>query len=189
MTVAVVDELRLDFAADVHTLAAACVEFTALGRIGGRGNVALQDYPLHLDVGVGHGYGGEQSLRVRVHGTGEQILLFAVLDHVAEVHDAHLVGYVLYDREVVRNKDIREVVFFLQILEKVYDLSLNGNVERGNGLVANDHFGLERERLCDTDTLTLTARELVGETLVVMGLKSALFHYVDNVILIVLFGN
>ena len=48
----------------------------------------------------------------------------------------------LHHREIVRDEDIGEVILLLQILEEVYDLRLYGDVERGDGFVADDELGL-----------------------------------------------
>ena len=141
MSVAVILENGFHFSANVHTFAATRVEFASLGGIGGRGNIPLQNDPFHLKIGVRHRNGREQRLRVGMHGIGEQIALFSLFVHVPEVHDAHFVGNVFDDRQIVRNKDICKIILLLQIFEQIYDLRLNGNVQRGNGLVAYDQFG------------------------------------------------
>ena len=50
----------------------------------------------------------------------------------------------------------------LEVLQKVDDLRLDGDVERGDRLVADDQRGLEGERPRDADALALAARQLVG---------------------------
>jgi hypothetical protein len=51
---------------------------------------------------------------------------------------------------------------FLKILQQVDYLSLDGNVQSGDRLVADNKLRLERQSPCDTDTLPATAVELVG---------------------------
>ena len=50
----------------------------------------------------------------------------------------------------------------LKVLEQVDDLRLDGDVERGHRLVADDQLGAHRERARDADALPLAARELMG---------------------------
>jgi hypothetical protein len=51
---------------------------------------------------------------------------------------------VLDNRKVVRNKDKGEVEVFLQSLQQVEGLRLNGHIQRGYRLVANDQARVER---------------------------------------------
>ncbi len=65
------------------------------------------------------------------------------------------------DGEVVRDEEVGEVEVLLERLEQVDDLRLDGDVERRDGLVADDEVGVERERAREADALALAARELV----------------------------
>ncbi len=55
---------------------------------------------------------------------------------------------------------------------RVDDLRLNRDVERGNGLIADDEFRIDRERPCDADTLPLTAGKFVRITIRVVRLQA-----------------
>ena len=65
------------------------------------------------------------------------------------------------DGQVVRDEEVGEVEVALQALEEVDDLGLDRDVERRDGLVADDEVGVERERAREPDALALAARELV----------------------------
>src|SRR5205085_4403315 len=71
------------------------------------------------------------------------------------------VGDVLHHREIVRDEDVREVEAPLKILQKIDHLRLDRDVERQDGLVADDEPRLDRERARNADALALPARELV----------------------------
>ena len=75
--------------------------------------------------------------------------------------------------QIVRNEDIRQSHILLHIFQEVDNLRLNGNVERGNRLVADDEFWFQSKRRSDTDTLALTAGKFMRVTVVVMRLQSA----------------
>ena len=92
---------------------------------------------------------------------GIQALPVRQLDHLAQVHNGHAVGDVLNDGKVVRDEQIRGAVLILQVLEQVEHLGLNGYVQSGDGLVADDELGAKDERTCDAHTLTLAAGELM----------------------------
>ncbi|MNY25405.1 hypothetical protein D3C86_1591870 [compost metagenome] len=53
----------------------------------------------------------------------------------------------------------------MQILEQIEDLRLHGDIEGGNGFVADQQFGSERQGSGDTDTLPLAARKTVRITI------------------------
>ena len=50
---------------------------------------------------------------------------------------------------------------FLQVLKQVDHLRLNRHVERADGLVRDDEFGVERQGAGDADALALSAREFM----------------------------
>ena len=70
----------------------------------------------------------------------------------------------------------------MQFFQQVDYLRLNGHVQCRHGFVADYQFGLYRQCTRNADTLTLTAAEFVGVTVVVLRLQSALMHYVAHVV-------
>ena len=87
----------------------------------------------------------------------EYFVRFAQLHDFAEIHDENLFRDVLDDGQVVRNEHISKPDLLLQIFQKIDDLRLNGYVQRGNGLVADDELGLYRQSARNADSLPLTA--------------------------------
>src|SRR5690606_32631640 len=63
--------------------------------------------------------------------------------------------------KVMADEQIGQIQVFAQIHEKVENLRLNGDVQCGNGLVADQHGRLDSECARDSDTLALPAAELV----------------------------
>ncbi len=51
-------------------------------------------------------------------------------DDAAVVHDRDFIRDEFHHREIVRNKDISQIEFFLKIEQQVENLRLNGNVQR-----------------------------------------------------------
>ena len=92
----------------------------------------------------------------------EQARLVGHLDDAAEIHHRDAVADVLDHREVVRDEQIRQLQFVLQIHQQVDDLRLDRDVERGDRLVADDQVRVERQRAGDADALALPAGEFVG---------------------------
>ena len=81
------------------------------------------------------------------------------------------------------DEEVGEASLLLELLQKVDDLSLDGHVQSRHGLVADHQLGVDRQSAGDADSLALTARELVGVTLVVVVAEAALLHEIDDVIL------
>ncbi len=94
-------------------------------------------------------------------GRGENALLRGELDDLAEIHDRDPMGHVLDDGEIMTDEEERKAELALQVLQQVDDLRLDGNVERGDRLVAHDEVGLGGERARNGDALALSAGEFV----------------------------
>ena len=60
------------------------------------------------------------------------------------------------------DKEIGQVELRLQILQQVQDLSLDGHVQRGHRLVADDELGLQGQRPGDAHPMAAAAVQLVG---------------------------
>ena len=82
---------------------------------------------------------------------------------------ATCVGDVAHDRQVVGDEQERQAELVLQALEQVHDAGLDRHVERRHRLVEDDERRVEGEGPGDADALALTAGELVGEPLGVIG--------------------
>ena len=76
------------------------------------------------------------------------------------------------DAQVMGDKQIGQSELFLKILEHIDDLRLNGNIERGDRLIADDELGIDRQRSRNTDSLALTAGELMRIAVCVLAVES-----------------
>ena len=88
------------------------------------------------------------------------LLLASHLDDAPEVHHHDPVGDMADHCEIVGDEQIREVFLFLQVLQQVDDLRLNGNVKRRNRFVCNDKARINGNGPGDTNALALSAGEL-----------------------------
>ena len=102
------------------------------------------------------------------------------LDDLAEVHDGDALGNVPHDEKIVRDEKIRDAELFLQLLKHVDDLRLNGNVQRGHGLVADDELGVHGESSGNADSLALTAGKLMCVARGVLGIESHGRHELED---------
>ena len=100
-------------------------EGTAFGEIDGAGDISLQDDPLFLVAGIRNRNGGEKSLGVRMHRSLIKHFLGSSLHNEAEVHNGDSVGDHFHDGEVMRNENVGQIEFLLQMMEEVQHLGLD----------------------------------------------------------------
>src|SRR5687768_1663092 len=131
MTLTAVDEFGDRFGAYLLRLPAPRPESASGGGIDGTRHVADENEPLSipLQIWVRNGRGGDQRLRVGVSGVFEDLVATATLDDPTEVHDRHLIGKVLHNRQIVGDEKVRNAELLLQVGEKIDDVGLNGSVE------------------------------------------------------------
>ena len=94
----------------------------------------------------------------------------------SQVHHENAITDMLDDREVMSNEEIGEREALLQFLKEVYDLCLDGDVERTDGLVTNDEFWFYGQRAGDSNALALTAAEFMGVTIGMAGGQADTFE-------------
>jgi hypothetical protein len=140
---------------------AARVEATASGRIDRARHITRENDTPTRRVGIGQRHGREKRLRVGMERRREEGLAIGQLDDLAQIHHGDAVTDVLDDREIMRDEEIGETKFFLQILEQIDDLRLDRDIERGDRLVADDEARIDGQRAGDADALPLPARELM----------------------------
>lgn len=112
-----------------HTAAAR--EFTALSYIYRTRYVALQKYsllcPRHLRIRDRNRR--KERLSVRVELILVELVAFRKLDHSAQVHYGHTIGYVAHYAQIVSYEHICQLSLFLQLEQEIDYLGLYGNVE------------------------------------------------------------
>ena len=129
MAAAVVDQGRLDPAADIGRIAAARMEATARRRRGRVRQLPREHNPLPpAPVRVGRRDRGHQSFRVRVERPREQRFLGRELDDASEVHDCDVIGDVTDDAEIMRDEEVGETLLPLEALQEVDHLRLDRHV-------------------------------------------------------------
>ena len=103
----------------------------------------------------------EQRLRIGMQGHLEQGRLVCHLHNTPEIHHRHTVADVLDDRQIVRDEEIRQLEFVLQVHHEVDDLGLDRHVQRRHRLITHDELRAQRQSTRNAYTLALPARELV----------------------------
>lgn len=80
---------------------------------------------------------------------------------LSKIHDRNIVRKVVYYRKVVRDEEIRESKLILQILHQIEDLRLNGDVKRGDRLVANNEVRIHCQCTRNTNALPTATVQLM----------------------------
>ena len=73
----------------------------------------------------GFGYCGEQRYGVRVTGIREQLVGGALFNDMSQVHHCYAVRDLTYNREIMRDKQVRQAPVLLEIGEEVEHLGLH----------------------------------------------------------------
>ncbi len=101
--------------------------------------------------------GGEESTRVRIFGLVKNFFSGADFHELAGAHDRNACGHLGHHRQTVRNKNVSQVEFALELLEQEEHLGPNGNIESRNRLVSDDQRRLKNQGARYADALALAA--------------------------------
>ena len=118
----------------------------------------------------------EQGAGVGVDGAGKDFLCRPRFDDLAGVHNGHAVGDICHHAEIVRDEDHAQPHAALNIAQQPEDLRLQRHVERGGGLIADEHLGVGGDRGRDDDALAHAAGKLVRVFPVAVRGDADLFH-------------
>ena len=111
--------------------------------------------------GAQSGHRRQQRLGIRMLRTAEDRLYRAAFNRFAPVHHQHAVGDIRHHAHIVGNKDHAHRHLFLQDADKLEDLRLNGDVQRGGRLIGDQQRRAAGERHGDHHPLAHAAGELV----------------------------
>ena len=83
-------------------------------------------------------------------------------------------------RQIVRDEQISQAHFGLQIFEQVDDLRLNRHIKGRHRFVTHDQFGRHGQSTGNADALALAARKLVRKAPHVAGVQAHGFQQIDH---------
>ena len=109
------------------------------------------------------GNGGEEALGVGMGGVGGDEFGGAFFNEFTVFENRDLVADVFNDGEVVVNKKVSKVKFFLEVHQKVDDLGLDRDIESTDRFVADDKLWFDGEGAGNTDALALASAKFVWE--------------------------
>ena len=116
---------------------------------------------LVLAVEVDARNGADQALRIGMVRVLEQPVDGGLLDHLAGIHHHHALRGFRHHAHGMGDQHHRHAEALLHVLQQIEDLRLDGDVERGGGLVGDHQLGLAGQRHRDHDALAHAAGELV----------------------------
>ncbi len=143
---------------------AACVKATATRHVHRRGDVAGYRRRAAPPLRVGLRMGVQQRTGIGMAWRAEDLRRRALLDDLAEVHDGHRVGYLSDHGELMGDEQRGQSELVGEFAQQSQDLGLDRDVQRGDGLVRDQHVGFERERPRDHGALALTPAERLWRT-------------------------
>src|SRR3989304_6337299 len=100
----------------------------------------------------------------------------ALLHDLAGIHHGDIMGDVFDHADVVRDEEIGQAQFILELLQERKDLGLHGYIERTGRFITDDEFWFDRERPRDADALALATGEFMRITVFVFRFESYLFQ-------------
>ena len=104
----------------------------------------------------------QQQEGIRVLRVVKDVDRWSGFDHLAGVHDAHAVGNLSDDGNVVRDVEDAHAQITLDLLELTEDLVLNDDVESRRRLISDDELRITGQGHGDNRPLPHAARKLVG---------------------------
>ena len=73
---------------------------------------------------------------------GVEFDLVRQLHKSSQIHHCHPIADVTYHRKIVRNEQVGQAVCFLQVLQQVDDLCLDGNIQSRYRFITDNEIGL-----------------------------------------------
>ncbi|SPT41531.1 Uncharacterised protein [Achromobacter denitrificans] len=103
----------------------------------------------------------QQPLRVGMARRGEDIFNRAFLDNLPGIHHRHLLRNARHHAQVMGDQHHRDAQLGLQVGQQAQNLRLDGDVQRGAGLVGDQQFRAAHQRHRNHHALAQAARQLV----------------------------
>jgi len=120
-----------------------------------RGDLAFEYLPVRPVGGLNFRDGRHQGDGIGMKGVVKKLINGRLLDDSAHIHHRHNVAGKLDYRKVMSDKKIRQGKLLLKVFEEVQDLGLNRDIERADGFITDNKFGLQSKGTGYAYSLTL----------------------------------
>ncbi len=108
-------------------------------------------------------HGSDQLLGIGVLRRGEHLCAGTMFHHKTMLHHRDTVGDLGHDAKIMGDEENSGSLALLQILDEGEDLGLCGHVQRGCGLIGNEHTGIKGKGHGDHGALALAAGKFMGK--------------------------
>src|SRR5690554_575619 len=152
-----------NFAANSLSQRAARVEPARLWRVSRAGYIPRKNNALAFTFfnRIGNWNRRKKGLRIWVEWIQIKLIAIRQFDDLAQIHHGNTIRNMAHHAQVVSNKQISQSKLLLQFFQQVDDLSLDGNIQRRNGLIADDKFGPQSQGAGNSNALALATRKFV----------------------------
>ncbi len=140
-------------------------------------DLGVKNYLVKIPNRFKDGYGLNPEI---IDELASDVSLIITVDNGISANEAASICNVANNGKVMANKDVCQTVILLKLFKQVDYLGLNRNVQRRNRLVADNNFWLKHNSASNTNTLALTARELVRVAVLELKVKANFLHYLFN---------
>ena len=76
-------------------------------------------------------------------GRGVKVCISCELYDPSKIHDGHAIADVFYHAQIMCNKKIGKPILFLELDQQVDHLCLDGNIEGGDRLIADNQLWIQ----------------------------------------------
>ena len=97
-------------------------------------------------------------------GGGEKLIHGRQFRDLAQIHYRHLIGEMPNHRQIVTDEPICQAESILQFFKQVDHLGLDGNIQRGDWLIADDQVRVKRAGAGNSDPLALSPPKIRANT-------------------------
>jgi len=111
---------------------------TSRRRINWTGDIAFQNEAMPLHLRVWNRDRREERLGIGMQRSFIEFFSRGQLNKLSQVHYSNPIANIPHHAEVMGDKDIREVVFLLQVLHEIQHLRLSRYVQGRDGFIGND---------------------------------------------------
>ena len=91
----------------------------------------------------------------------EEIFRCSNLGEFSKIHHGNTVRQVLHHIQIMRNKQIGQMEFLLEVAQQIQDLRRNRHIQSGDGFVTDNEFWVEGQGPRNANPLPLPARKLM----------------------------
>ena len=99
-------------------------------------------------------------------------LCFTQFHDPSQIHNGNTIADMFDDAQVMRNKNIGQMIFFLKLIQQIQYLRLNRHIQCGNRFIADHQFRRQRQGSGNIDSLSLPSGKFVWITMYMLYIQT-----------------